>query len=276
MDGNKEQDVERTEASNNSPAPSHLDIDPVAEAKLVRKLDFTIYPVFYVLYTMAFLDRINISNAKIQGMVSELDMVDNNHFNIALFIFFVPYILLEVPSNIIIRYVRPSLYLGTLMFMWGIINMCMGFVQSYQQLVGLRILLGVFEAGIMPGIIFVTSFYYKRHEFQKRVSVLFSSTVVAGAFGGLLAYAIAGLGGSQGRAAWRWIFIIEGAVTAFLAIPAMFLIVDWPEQCRYLNADEKELLRKRIAADGGDACRMDTLNKFALRLILTDYKIWLL
>lgn len=164
------------------------------------------------------------------------------------------------------------MYISSLMFIWGIINMCMGFVHSYQALVGLRFLLGIFEAGVLPGIIYVTSMYYKRHEYQKRMSGIFLSTVVAGAFGGLIAYAIAKrFSGS----AWRWIFIIEGAITSVLAIIAAFIIIDWPEQTRWLNAEEKELLRRRLALDVAEVCRMDTLDKPALRRILTDYKIWL-
>ena len=173
-----------------------------------------------------------------------------------------------------IRKVRPSLYISTLMFLWGIVNMCMGFVHSYAALVALRVLLGAFEAGVLPGIVYITSLYYKRHEYQKRMSFFFCSTVVAGAFGGLLAYAIANLG-TPSMAAWRWIFIIEGAITSFLSIVVSFLIADYPEQTRYLNAEEKDLLRRRMAADVGDLCRMDTLNKFALTRIVRDYKIWL-
>lgn len=161
------------------------------------------------------------------------------------------------------------------MFGWGIINMCMGFVHSYEALVGLRFLLGMFEAGVLPGIIYVTSLYYKRHEYQKRMSFFFCSTVVAGAFGGLLAYAIAGMGGVQGLAAWRWIFIIEGAMTSGLAIIFAFLVIDWPEQTTYLTAEEKALLHRRMVQDTGDLCRMDTLNKSSAKLALSDYKIWL-
>ena len=189
--------------------------------------------------------------------------------------YYISYILLEIPSNMLIKKVRPSLYLSSLMLVWGIMNMCMGFVQTYEALVGLRFLLGIFEAGVLPGIIYVTSMYYKRHEYQKRMSFFFCSTVVAGAFGGLLAFAIAKLGGTNGYAAWRWIFIIEGGVTALLAIVAFFVVIDWPEQTKYLNAQEKELLRRRMDLDVGDACRMDTLNKFSWGLIWKDYKIWL-
>lgn len=175
----------------------------------------------------------------------------------------------------IIRKVRPSYYLGGLMFCWGIINMAMGFVHSYEALVALRFFLGVFEAGVLPGIIYLTSMYYKRHEFQKRISVLFSSTLVGGAFGGLLAYAIANLGGHKGYAAWRWIFIIEGAITAVLALISAFLIVDWPEQCKYLTAEEKDLVKRRMDADGAELAKMDTLNSYAYKRIFSDYKIWI-
>ncbi|KAI5918373.1 major facilitator superfamily domain-containing protein [Camillea tinctor] len=249
-------------------------IDEVAERRLIFKIDLYVYPILFLVYAMSFLDRINISNARIQGMTEDLELVDNQ-FNIALFVYFIPYILLEVPSNMIIKKVRPSIYLSSLMAAWGLVNMCMGFVQSYAGLVALRFLLGVLEAGVMPGIIYLTSMYYKRHEFQKRMSFFFCSTVVAGAFGGLLAYAIANLGGRCGIAAWRWIFIIEGAATVAISIISAFLIVDWPEQCRFLSASDKALLRLRLDADGIEDARMDTLNRFAWIRILRDWKIWL-
>ncbi|KAI5465387.1 major facilitator superfamily domain-containing protein [Mariannaea sp. PMI_226] len=249
-------------------------IDPKAERKLLVKLDMCIYPPLFIIYMMSFLDRINISNARIQGLSQEIDL-SGNRFNIALFIYFIPYILLEVPSNMIIRKFRPSMYLSTLMFIWGIINMCMGFVHSYSALVALRFLLGVFEAGVLPGIIYVTSMYYKRHEFQKRMSFFFCSTLAGGAFGGIMAYGIARLGGDRGMSAWRWIFIIEGAITAFLSIIAAFVIPDWPEQARFLTTEEKELVQRRIVSDIGDECQMETLNKFAWTRIACDWKIWL-
>ncbi|KAI1496460.1 major facilitator superfamily domain-containing protein [Biscogniauxia marginata] len=249
-------------------------IDTQAERRLVRKIDLYVYPILFLVYAMSFLDRINISNARIQGMTEDLKLF-GNRFNIALFVYFIPYILLEVPSNMIIKRVRPSLYLSSLMAAWGIVNMCMGFVQTYAGLVILRFILGMLEAGVMPGIIYLTSMYYQRHEFQKRMSIFFCSTVVAGAFGGLLAYAIAHLGGRNGIAAWRYIFIIEGAATTVISIIAAFLIVDWPEQCRFLTPQEKTLLRMRLASDGIESARMDTLNRYAYKRILKDWKIWL-
>ncbi|KAI1384363.1 MFS general substrate transporter [Hypoxylon trugodes] len=250
-------------------------IDAHAERRLVRKIDFYVWPILFVIYVMSFLDRINISNARIQGMTEDLNLY-GSRFNIALFVYFVPYILLEVPSNMILRKVHPPYYLPFLMFSWAIINMCMGFIKTYQGLVALRFFLGVFEAGIMPAIIYLTSMYYKRHEFQTRISFFFCSTVISGAFGGLLAYAIASLNGRNGLSGWRWIFIIEGAATVAIAIISIFFIVDWPEKCHFLSPEEKQLLQMRLADDGtGGHVRMDTLNTYAYRLILTDWKIWL-
>ncbi|KAJ8120511.1 hypothetical protein ONZ43_g2797 [Nemania bipapillata] len=249
-------------------------IDPSAASRLRWKIDLHVYPILFIIYAFSFLDRINISNARIQGLTEELELY-GNRYNIALFVYFIPYILLEIPSNMIIRRVRPSLYLSGLMFSWGMVSMSMGFVKTYPQLVALRFLLGVFEAGVMPGIIYLTSMYYRRHEFQIRMSSFSCSVVVAGAVGGFLAYAIADLDGHYNLRAWRWIFIIEGAATAFVAIIAAFLIVDWPSQCRFLNTEEKALLSRIIAEDGTDEAQMDTLNTQAYKLIFGDWKIWI-
>ncbi|OTB04980.1 hypothetical protein M426DRAFT_57656 [Hypoxylon sp. CI-4A] len=250
-------------------------IDAAAERRLLRKIDLHVWPILFLIYIMSFLDRINISNGRIQGMTEELELY-GNRFNIALFVYFIPYILLEVPSNMIFRKLKPAYYLSSLMFSWAIINMCMGFVSTYEGLVVLRFFLGVFEAGIMPAIIYLTSMYYKRHEFQTRMGFFFCSTVISGAFGGLLAYAIASLDGHNGISGWRWIFIIEGTATAAVAILAVFLIVDWPEQCHFLTPEEKEQLEFRLAHDGaGSLARMDTLNRYAYRRILSDWKVWI-
>ncbi|KAI8627299.1 MFS general substrate transporter [Xylariaceae sp. FL1651] len=248
--------------------------DAAAERRLRLKIDRNVYPILFVVYALSFLDRINISNARIQGLTEDLELY-GNRFNVALFVYFIPYILLEIPSNMVIKKVRPSWYLSGLMAAWGIVNMSMGFVKTYGQLVALRFILGILEAGVMPGIIYLTSMYYRRHHFQVRMSSFYCSVVVAGAFGGLLAFGIVNLDGYRGLRAWRWIFIIEGAATAFISIIAAFIIVDWPEQCRFLNAEEKRLLSRILADDGAEAARMDTLNRYAYKRIFSDWKIWL-
>ncbi|KAI0971239.1 MFS general substrate transporter [Xylaria arbuscula] len=266
--------VAAVDRSNDGEEPCTTDaIDSRAARRLLWKLDLRIYPILWLLFGLAFLDRINISNARIQGLNEDLDLY-GNRYNIALFVFFIPHALLEIPSNIFIKKVRPSLYFSSLMFGWGIVNMSMGFIKTYPQLVVLRVLLGILESGVGPGIIYMTSMYYRRHQLQFRMSMFFSAQTFAGAFGGLLAYAIAELDGYFNIRAWRWIFIIEGAATTFIALIAVFLIADWPDQARFLSPEEKALLKRILAEDGGEKFRMDTLNKHACRLIFRDWKIW--
>ncbi|KAK8098179.1 uncharacterized protein PG998_013665 [Apiospora kogelbergensis] len=238
-----------------------------AEERLVRKLDFMICPIFFLINFTSILDRSSIGNAKIQGMDEDLGLNIGNRYNIVLVIFFVPYILLEVPSNLLVKHVRPSYYLSGLVFFWGIVVMCEGFVNDYQSLIGLRFLLGVLEAGIFPGIAYVTSMYYKRFEYQRRLTAIWTSVILSNAIGGLLAYAIAHLDGHFG------IFIIEGAVTAFFGMIAVFWIPDWPEQNKYLSLADKEMIRQRLLADQPvDEEEEIDVRKFGA--IVFDWKVW--
>ncbi|GAM43198.1 hypothetical protein TCE0_047r17809 [Talaromyces pinophilus] len=252
-------------------APESVDKD--AERRLLWKMDIRILPVLFVLYLLAFMDRINIGNAKIQHMTTDLHMVGND-YNIALFIFFIPYIICEVPSNMILKKVAPSTWLSGIMFSWGIITVGQGVTKSYGGLVTCRFLLGIFEAGFVPGCIYLISMYYKRHELQWRINLFFCASIIAGAVSGLLAYAIANMNGVGGYAGWRWIFIIEGLVTAVLGCLSKFVIVDWPETAGFLTEEERALLIARLAADVGEA-RMDHLDKPAMKRAFSDPKIWL-
>lgn len=138
---------EKVEAINDT-AGSH--IDPIAEKKLLRKLDIHVLPPLFVLFLLAFLDRTNIGNAKIQGLTKDLNM-EGSDYNIALFVFFIPYILFEVPSNLLLKKLAPSTWLSSIMVLWGICTLGQGLVHNFEGLVALRVLIGLFEAGLFPG-----------------------------------------------------------------------------------------------------------------------------
>ncbi len=144
--------------------------DRAAVKRLLWKCDIHVLPMISILYMLAFLDRINIGNARIQGLEKDLNMKGHD-YNIVLLIFFIPYILFEVPSNIIIRKIAPSTWLSFIMVSWGIVlkiptlcqaltnaeisgivTVCMGLTKSYAGLVVCRCLLGFFEAGFFPGM----------------------------------------------------------------------------------------------------------------------------
>ncbi|KAJ5181917.1 hypothetical protein N7449_012064 [Penicillium cf. viridicatum] len=253
-------------------AVSVPDIDPAAEKRLLWKLDIHVVPILMFLFLLAFLDRINIGNARIQGLEKDLGMKGHD-YNIALFIFFIPYILFEVPSNLFLKKVSPSWWLSGIMFCWGVVTTCQGVVKSFGGLVACRFLLGLFEAGLMPGCIYLIAMYYKRHELQWRFNVFFSASIMAGAISGLLAYGIAQMDGVGGYSGWRWIFIIEGLLTVFTGIAAKFLIVDWPETSTFLNDEERVLLLRRLSEDRGEA-QMNRFDKPAIKRTFSDIKIY--
>ncbi|KAE8831290.1 hypothetical protein PTNB73_09170 [Pyrenophora teres f. teres] len=251
-------------------------IDLVAEKKLLHKCDLHVLPPLFLLFLLAFLDRVNIGNAKIQGLTEDLEMIGPNayRYNIALFIFFVPYVLFEVPSNLVLKKLKPSTWLSLIMTLWGLSTIGMGLITNFEGLVAMRVLLGFFEAGLFPGCVYLISMYYKRYELQWRLTLFFSASIIAGAFGGLLAFAITKMDGVAGYRAYRWIFIIEGIVTVVAGIITKFWVPDWPEDARFLNEEERALLLARLSADTGDAV-MDRFDKRAAKRIFADPKIYL-
>ncbi|KAL9073506.1 MAG: hypothetical protein Q9161_002927 [Pseudevernia consocians] len=116
--------------------------------------------------------------------------------------------------------------------------------------------------------------YYKRHQFQKRFSLFWCAGLIAGAFSGLLAYALVHMDGIRGYAGWRWIFIIEGLLSVVVSVPAKFLLADWPEQARFLTAEEKQYLLVRNGSDAGGIAQMDHLDLAAWKRIFTDWKLY--
>lgn len=229
------------------PCPAHT-----SERKLVAKIDLRVIPLLCILYLLAFLDRVNISNANIFGLSTELNLNPRtNQYNTALVIFFVPYILFEIPSNVLLKKFRPHVWLSGCMFMFGLVTLLQGFVTSYGGLLTTRFFLGVFESGMFPGSFYLIGMWYRRSEAQKRYSFFFSSTTLAGAFGGLLASAIGLMEGMRGYRGWRWIFILEGLLTCVVAIAFFFLLPDFPEDAKWLTEEERNYVQARLRVDQG-------------------------
>jgi MFS family permease len=190
-------------------------------------------------------------------------------------IFFVPYVLFEIPSNIVLKRLKPHVWLSICMFGFGLVTICQGLVQNYGGLLTTRFFLGVFESGMFPGSFYLIGMWYKRHEAQKRYTFFFASTTLAGAFGGLLASAIGKMDGIQGYAGWRWIFILEGILTCVISFAWFFILPDFPENAKWLSEDEREYVKLRLQEDQGKAAIerritfRDVLNCFR------DYKFFL-
>ncbi|KAJ5145920.1 Major facilitator superfamily domain general substrate transporter [Penicillium bovifimosum] len=245
------------------------------ERKLMAKIDWHILPWLCILYLLAFLDRVNISNAAILGLKEDLDIVSGTKYNTALTIFFVPYIICEIPSNILLKKLKPHVWLSGCMFMFGMVLVFQGLVQNWGGLMATRFFLGVFETGMFPGCFYLLGMWYTRSEAQKRFSFFFSSTTLAGAFGGLLASGIGKMDGICGYRGWRWVFILEGILTCVVSIILFFLIADFPEDVKWLTEEERTYVRAKLAKDVGKAAHNVHMGKREVLGVFKDYKVFI-
>lgn len=186
------------------PSPHANDVGDVRI--FVRRSNQVSFSILYPRLT-AWLTITSIGNAKVAGMMDDLG-VSSTEYSMVLVIFFISYVVFEIPSNLILVRTQPSIFIPTIMILWGGITMCMAAVRSYGALLGVRFVLGMVEAGFAPGVMFLLSSWYKPVEQAKRFSIFYSAAVLSGAFGGIVAGAITGsLDGVRGLRGWQWLFV---------------------------------------------------------------------
>ncbi|CAH0003311.1 unnamed protein product [Clonostachys byssicola] len=245
---------------------------------LLRKIDIRLIPFLSFLYLISYLDRANIGNANIEGLSEDLGL-SGTQYNICLAIFFVPYILLEIPANMILKkFDRPSTWIAIMTSTWGLVLLCTGFVKSYAGLAVTRVLLGVTEAGFFPGAILIVTSWYSWNEVGVRIALFYTSSALAGAFSGLLAFLIAKMDGIGGYEGWRWIFLLEGGASLLIGLVCPFVLIDTPRHSKWLTDDEKRylILRKQIEDGGRErAARGDKMSSKVIVSALLDWKIYL-
>ncbi|OIW31500.1 MFS general substrate transporter [Coniochaeta ligniaria NRRL 30616] len=195
------------------------------------------------------IDRANIGNAKIEGMATELNLV-GYRYNIILSIFFIVYLSVEVPSNVVLKYFGPRYYMPFLVFSFGLVSMCTAFVKSYAGLAVTRAVLGIFEGGAMPATTFFLSCFYKKSELFFRMSIFIASSSLANSFGGLLATALSKVpawgASSSIIVSWRNIFFFEGLLTMLIAAVATYYMPQSPGEWKFLTPRQQFIAAERI------------------------------
>ena len=245
----------------------------------MSKIDLHVMPVLTVMYLLAFLDRTNIGNANVFGskvfnLGQELKL-HGTQYSTALTIFFIPYVIFEIPSNIILKRLKPHVWLSLCMFGFGLVTICQGLVHNWGGLLTTRFFLGLFETGMFPGSFYLIGMWYKRHEAQKRYTFFFASTTLAGAFGGLLASAIGKMNGMRGYHGWRWVFILEGTLTCVIALIWYFVIPDFPEDAKWLTPEERLFIKARLQDDQGKSAIERRITPRDVLNVFKDYKVFL-
>ncbi|SPO06608.1 related to nicotinamide mononucleotide permease [Cephalotrichum gorgonifer] len=222
--------------------------DKAAETRLRRKIDFMIIPTVALLYLFCFIDRANIGNARLAGLEKDLGLAGTD-YNVVLSVFYISYIVFEIPANICCKWLGPGWFLPITSLGFGFSSIFTALVKTKAQVCGVRFVLGIFEAGMLPGIAYYMSRWYRRSELTFRLSLYVVMAPLAGAFGGLLASAILRLPSFGRFTSWQMIFAIEGIITVGLAIISFATLTDRPESARWLTEEEKKLAINRIKSE---------------------------
>ncbi|KAH6681095.1 major facilitator superfamily domain-containing protein [Plectosphaerella plurivora] len=239
--------------------------DSDAEKRLRRKTDLYIVPMVALLYLFCFIDRANIGNARLANLEKDLGM-GGYDYNLILSVFYISYAAFEIPATLLCKYIGPGWFIPITTILFGICTIGTAFVQTRGQMIAVRFLLGIFESGMMPGVAYYLSRWYRRAELSLRIGYYICMTPLAGAFGGLLASAILSLDSVGSLKQWRMIFVIEGIVTAGLGLLALAILTDNPSTARWLSEEEKQLALDRVKSERlGQTSVLDKMNSTKLK-----------
>ncbi|CAO1599000.1 hypothetical protein XANCAGTX0491_002746 [Xanthoria calcicola] len=248
------------------------------EKVLVKKIDLRLLPMLILMYLMNYLDRNNIAAARLAGLEEELELTGTQYLT-CVSILFVGYILMQVPSNLFMNKIgKPSLYLPACMVVWGVISAATAAAETFGGLLAIRFFLGFVEAAYFPGCLFFLSSWYTRKELGFRTAILYSGSLMSGAFSGLITAGITGgMDGKRGLRAWRWLFIIEGIITIVIAFIAVFILPDFPRTTTWLTEHERQLAIWRLDEDIGEDDWTGSQNQtfwHGMKLAFQDVKMW--
>jgi len=217
---------------------NRVEANPIA-ARARRRITRRLMPFLFVLYVIAYLDRVNVGFAALQ-MKGDLGFTDDI-IGVGAGIFFIGYVALEIPGSILCEKWTARGWIARIMVSWGILAMLTGFIQTKNHFYLIRSLLGAAEAGFFPGIIVYLSHWFRYQDRAKAVAFLMAGIFVSNIIGSplsgwLMKHTWLGLAG------WRWMFIIEGAPAVILGIVTLFYLTDWPHQAKWLPEDERQWL----------------------------------
>ena len=216
----------------------------ISEPQLLRKITVRLIPFMFLLYIVAYLDRVNVSYAALQmnaalGFSSQI-------YAIGAGIFFIGYFLFEVPSNLILHRVGARLWMARILVTWGILSSAMMLVKGIVSFYVLRFLLGIAEAGFFPGMILYLTYWFPSHARGRAVGRFMTATAIAGAIGSPISGLLLGLNGVRGLGGWQWLFLIEGIPAVILGVVTLVYLPDGPNRAKWLNTEEKKWIAETL------------------------------
>jgi MFS family permease len=250
-------------------APAALDEMDLARVTM-RRVSLRLFPLLFALFVCNYVDRFNVAMAKLQ-MDRDLRF-SATAYGLGVSLFFVGYILFEVPSNLILARVGARRWIARIMISWGLVASAMMFIRTPIQFYALRVLLGVAEAGFLPGIVYYLRQWFPAAQRARALARFLIAMPLAGTIGNPLSGWLLALDGRLGLHGWQWLFLIEGIPSVLLGFAVLALLADRPEQARWLSAEQRTWLADRLARDEEESSAPHGLS--ALRALMHP-TIWL-
>jgi D-galactonate transporter len=241
----------------------------LAESRLYNRVTRRVIPLLFCCYVAAYLDRVNVGFAKLQ-MLNDLRFSETV-YGLGAGIFFIGYFLFEIPSNIILHRIGARLWIARVMLTWAVVSAAMMFVTTPTVFYVLRFLLGVAEAGFFPGVILYLTYWYPSYRRARIIALFMTGIPVAGVIGGPISgWVLKVMTGAYGLAGWQWLFLIEALPSLILGAAVLVYLDDGIAGARWLAAEQKEFLARRITED------QQRVSSHSLREGLTNTRVWLL
>lgn len=243
-----------------------------AEARQVlRRATWRLIPLLGLAYIAAYLDRVNVSFAALQ-MNQDLHL-GALAYGTGAGIFFLGYVLFEIPSNLLLQRVGPRVWISRIMVSWGCVSMAMVMVQGEKSFYLLRFLLGVAEAGFFPGIVLYLTYWFPRRERARVIALFATATALAGLIGSPVSGMILAMDGFGGLRGWHWLFVLEGLPAVGLGLVVLVLLPDGPASVRWLTSAERRWLVDVLQKEQNEHAAQQ---KHTLGEALTSARVWLL
>jgi MFS transporter, ACS family, tartrate transporter len=238
--------------------------------RTIRKVTLRLLPFLFILYVVAFLDRVNFGYAALE-MNSSLG-ISAEIFGFLSGIFFIGYLLFEVPSNLILERIGARIWIARIMISWGVVVIATAAATDILHLAALRFILGIAEAGFFPGIILYITLWFREKELARAVALFMTALTISNIFGAPVSTWILDNIHWFGIEGWRWLFVIEGLPAIFLGILTWFYLTDRPEDADWLEPEEKSWLIQELAREREVRRSAGTCN--GLRMVIADRRTW--
>ncbi|KAH7268685.1 major facilitator superfamily domain-containing protein [Fusarium solani] len=248
------------------------------EKKLLRRIDWHLIPLLAIMYMVKTIDASNVSNARImdrgtpRNIMIEL-RVTPDQYNFVTAAYYIPYILAETPSNLLVKYLKPSVWQARIMISWGIVLCCHAAVTNAGGLYTVRAFLGLFEAGLWPGILLQLCYWYRPDEMASRIVLVTLLGNFSAVISGVLSFAFDGVH-ARGLSGWKWLILTEGVFTILLGIIVYLVLPDFPNTARWMSQAEKDFIQARLPINAPRAAEKD-FDWTEFWQTLKDPKLWL-